>query len=126
MSWKNINFEEDPLHPLRPKMLQIMKTVYQHLDSRSGSTIGGILGRSRRLSYQIDSSNPIEPSIVILKFREGQSDSPAMDTHFMINLNTNRIHDKFKNERFPAPLEILGLGELRRFVRDTVKIDRER
>jgi hypothetical protein len=32
-----------------------------------------------------------------LNLQEGQPDNPAMDTHFMINLNTQQIHDKFQD-----------------------------
>jgi hypothetical protein len=38
-----------------------------------------------------------ELSITILNLQEGQPDNPAMDTHFMINLNTQQIHDKFQD-----------------------------
>jgi hypothetical protein len=36
-------------------------------------------------------------SITILNLQEGQPDNPAMDTHCMINLNTQQIHDKFQD-----------------------------
>ena len=36
-------------------------------------------------------------SIIILNLQEGQPDNPAMDTHFMINLNMQQIHDKFQD-----------------------------
>ncbi|KAG1725822.1 hypothetical protein EDD22DRAFT_853635 [Suillus occidentalis] len=52
--------------------------------------------------------------IYILNLREGESDYPNMDTHFMINLNTMRVHDKFQDHRFPVPQEILSvLGQLK-------------
>jgi hypothetical protein len=38
-----------------------------------------------------------EQSIIIWNPQEGQPDNPAMDTHFMINLNTQQIHDKFQD-----------------------------
>ena len=34
--------------------------------------------------------SPIEPNIVILNLQEEQPDHPAMDTHFMVNLNTHQ------------------------------------
>ncbi|KAG2118640.1 hypothetical protein DEU56DRAFT_138468 [Suillus clintonianus] len=45
-----------------------------------------------------------------------------MNTHFMINLNTMRFHDKFQDHRFSVPQEILSvLGELREYVRRVVR-----
>jgi len=51
---------------------------------------------------------PPEPSIVILNLQEGQPDNPVMDTHFMINLNTQQIHDKFLDVWSIAPADCLG------------------
>jgi hypothetical protein len=83
-----------------------MKAVYRNSDP--AHMVSGIdhWWHSPSLSYQVE-KGAAEPSIVILNFREGQPDHPAMDTHFMINMNTQRIHDKFKDQRFPAPPEIL-------------------
>jgi hypothetical protein len=68
-----------------------------HSTSRLALTHGGILHPCRTKS-----------SIVILNLREGQPDNPAVDAHFMININTKRIHDKFTDQHFPAHTEILG------------------
>jgi hypothetical protein len=44
-----------------------------------------------------------------LNIREGQPDNPAMGkAHFMINLNTQQIHDKFLDMRSAAPTDCLG------------------
>ncbi|KAG2144408.1 uncharacterized protein EDB93DRAFT_1087715, partial [Suillus bovinus] len=76
---------------------------------------------SLSLSYQVEESGR-EPSIVILNLREGQPDQPEMDTHFTINFNTMRFHDKFQDHRFPVPQEILSvLGQLREYVRNIVR-----
>lgn len=49
-------------------------------------------------------------------------DHPSMNTHFMVNLSTRRIHDKFKDERYPAPPEISGvLDEIAQFVQNEVR-----
>ncbi|KAG1728631.1 uncharacterized protein EDB91DRAFT_1161393 [Suillus paluster] len=62
--------------------------------------------RSPTLSYKVHESG------------QGEEDRSHMNTHFVIDLNTMFICDKFKNNRFPAPQEILAsLGELRDYVR---------
>lgn len=60
-----------------------------------------------------------------MNLREGQPDNPAKDTHFMINLNTFWIHDKFKDERFHAPPEISeDLSYLKNYVHQHVRKQR--
>jgi hypothetical protein len=39
---------------------------------------------------------------------QGLPDNPAMDTHFMINLNMQQIHDKFQDMRSAVPTNCLG------------------
>ncbi|KAF9463612.1 hypothetical protein BDZ94DRAFT_1321749 [Collybia nuda] len=104
-----------------------MKTVYRHFHlSKIPLTIDH-WWHSPSLSYQVEQSNPLEPSVIILNLREGLPDHPSMNTHFMINLNTCRIHDKFKDERYPAPPEILEtLGQIKQYVRDSLKAGRKR
>ncbi|KII88165.1 hypothetical protein PLICRDRAFT_41303 [Plicaturopsis crispa FD-325 SS-3] len=119
--WKNIAIDEQPSHPLCPKVLQVMQAVYRQADSLNVPAAIDHWWFSPSISYQVDPAS-LEPSIVIINLREGQPDQPAMDNHFMINLNTKRVHDKFKDERFSAPPEILGvLEEIRTYVVDSVR-----
>jgi hypothetical protein len=62
-----------------------------------------------------------ELSIIILNLQEGQPDNPAMDTHFMINLNTQQIHDKFQDMQSAAPTNCLG--DLQTIRNNSIKFD---
>jgi hypothetical protein len=120
--WRNIsfNFGEGPQN-LQPTVLRIMKAVYRNFDPTHEPADIDHWWHSPSLSYQSD-CGALEPRIIILNLREGQPDNPAMDTHFMINMNTQRIHDKFKDVRFPVPTNILGdLETLRNHVRQMVR-----
>jgi hypothetical protein len=98
-----------------------MKAVYRDFDPVHEPSSIDHWWHSPSLSYQVE-QGASEPSVVILNLREGQPDNPAMDTHFMINLNTQRIHDKFKDVRFAAPADTLGdLETLRNHVRQEVR-----
>ena len=106
--WQNIDVQEDArFRHLCPIVLRVMKAVYHAFDPLHEPTGIDTWWHSPSLSYQVEKGGS-EPSIVILNLREGQPDNPAVDTHFMININTKRIHDKFTDEHFPAPTEILG------------------
>jgi len=117
--WQNIN----DFHSVRPVVCRVMQAVYRSFDSNNGPVTMDHWWNSPSLSYQVD-QGATEPSIVILNLREGEPDYPAMNTHFMINLNTQRIHDKFRDVRFPAPAEILeDLETLRNRVRQEIRAD---
>lgn len=105
-----------------PQVVQVMQCIYTtvHPEHPPPFTVD-CWWHSLSLSYQVEESGR-EPSVVILNLREGESDYPNMDTHFMINLNTMRVHDKFQDHRFPVPQEILSvLGQLREYVRSIVR-----
>jgi hypothetical protein len=121
-NWKNISLEEEEdFHNLRPIVLRVMKAVYRTFDPLHEPSGIDHWWYSPSLSYQVE-QGASDPSIVILNLGEGQPNQPAMDTHFMINLNTLRIHDKFKDERFPAPTDSLGdLEMLKNHVRQQVR-----
>jgi hypothetical protein len=115
--WQNISIGVG----LRPIVLRVMKAVYRNFDPIHEPAVIDHWWHSPSLSYQVE-QGASEPSIVILNLREGQPDNPAMDTHFMINMITQQIHNKFKDERFPTPNEILGdLEILRNHVRQHVR-----
>lgn len=116
--WNNVVFDEED--PMAQTVLRVMQVVYRHFDPfHQPAEIDPWLF-SPSLSYQVDEGSS-EPSIIILNLREGLPDYLAMNTHFMINLNTSRIHDKFKDIRFPCPVEITSeLEELRHIVRSEV------
>ncbi|KAG1881006.1 hypothetical protein F4604DRAFT_1578369, partial [Suillus subluteus] len=103
-------------HSMLPLVVQVMQCIYSTVNpERPPPFTVDNWWHSLSLSYQVDESGR-EPSIVILNLREGEPDQPTMNTHFMINLNTMRVHDKFQDHRFPAPQEILSvLGELREY-----------
>ncbi|KAG0701787.1 hypothetical protein DFH29DRAFT_925377 [Suillus ampliporus] len=119
--WESIIFD-DPTseHAMLPRVVQVMKCIYSTVDpALSPPSTVDTWWHSLSLSYQVGSSGR-EPSIVILNLREGEADDPIMSTHFMINLNTMRVHDKFMNHRFPVPQEILSVLEgLREYVWST-------
>ena len=118
--WQNIN----DFQSVRPVVHRVMQAVYRSFDpDNNGPATMDHWWHSPSLSYQVD-QGATEPSIVILNLREGEPDYPAMNTHFMINLNTQRIHDKFRDVRFPAPAEILeDLETLRNHVRKEIRAD---
>ncbi|KAG1728644.1 uncharacterized protein EDB91DRAFT_1161471 [Suillus paluster] len=121
--WKSIIFDDPSSdHPMLPLVVRVMKCIYSTVDpTRPPPSTVDNWRRSPSLSYKVHESGR-EPSIVILNLREGEEDHPRMNTHFMINLNTMFICDKFKNNRFPAPQEILAsLGELRDYVWSIVR-----
>ncbi|KAG1896755.1 uncharacterized protein F5891DRAFT_575353 [Suillus fuscotomentosus] len=121
--WNSIIFD-DPTsgHPMLPQVVQVMRCIYTAVNpERPPPFTVDIWWHSLSLSYQVQESGR-EPSIVILNLREGEPHQPAMDPHFMINLNTMRVHDKFQDHRFPVPQEILPvLGELKEYVRSIVR-----
>ncbi|KAH7920976.1 hypothetical protein BV22DRAFT_1097271 [Leucogyrophana mollusca] len=130
-SWTSISFDgSEPEQPLQPQILQVMQSVYRNASLPPPFAIDH-WWHSPTLSYQVDDSGQ-EPSIVIINLREGRPDQPGMDTRFMINLNTMRVHDKFQDRRFPAPSDIIQtLHELREYVRSSLRrqhetLDRER
>jgi hypothetical protein len=107
--WENISLDDpqDDYLRLRPIVLRIMKTIYRNFDPAHEPVDIDHWWHSPSLSYQVE-PGASEPSIVILNLREGQPDNPVMDTHFTINLNTQRIHDKFQDMRSAAPADCLG------------------
>jgi hypothetical protein len=109
--WENIDVLEDPR--LRLKVLQVANTVYGSRHLAPPLELDS-WWHYPSLAYQVQDGDATEPDIVILNLCEGQQDFPDMDTHFMCNLNSLRIHDKFKDERFPAPDDTVEiLHELR-------------
>ncbi|KIM86336.1 hypothetical protein PILCRDRAFT_322621 [Piloderma croceum F 1598] len=121
--WKNISLDDpqDDFLRLRPIVLRVMKTVYRNFDPAHEPVGIDHWWHSPSLSYQVE-PGASEPSIVILNLREGQPDNPVMETHFMINLNTQRIHDKLQDVRFAAPADCLGdLETIRNSVRQEVR-----
>jgi hypothetical protein len=122
--WKSDVFDGG-YHPMQSVVLRVMRVVYQHFDPLHKPARIDHWWYSPSLSHQVDAVS-LEPSIIILNLREGQPDYPAMDTHFMINLNTSRIHDKFKDIRYPCPLELgSDLEKLRQYVRRKVAAENE-
>ena len=118
--WKIVVFDGEDEHPMASVVLKVMQAVYRHFDPLRQPMKIDHWWFSPSLSHQVDEGSS-EPKIILLTLREGQPDSPAMDTHFMINLNTSRIHDKFKDVRFPCPVDITPeLEEIRRYVRGKV------
>lgn len=115
--WQNISLDPgEDVHHLRPRVLRITQSVYRQLDP--GRIPHGLdhWWNTPSISYQVE-GDASKPSIVILNLREGQPDCPAIDTHFMINLNTFRIHDKFQDQRYPVPPDAV---EDLTFVKDLV------
>ena len=84
--WQNISIDVG----LRPVVLRVMKAVYRNFDPIHEPAAIDPWWHSPSLSYQVE-QGASEPSIVILNLREGQPDNPAMDTHFMINMNTQQV-----------------------------------
>lgn len=125
----DIDVFEDPRHPLKPKIVEVVKTVYLHFDPvnlRSTMDIIDPWWRSPLLSaYQVDTGHPAA-LMITLNIKEGEQDDAYMSTHFVINLNTLRIHDKFTGEQHPVPLEILGvLEEIVQFMKQEVRARKE-
>ncbi|KAG1769926.1 hypothetical protein EV702DRAFT_1011778 [Suillus placidus] len=109
-------------HSMLPRVVQVMQCIYTTVNPEGPPpfTVDS-WWHSLSLSYQVEESGR-EPSIVILNLREGESDEPIMNTHFMINLNTMRVHDKFQDYRFSVPQEILSvLTQLREYVKSVVQ-----
>jgi len=123
VGWEDIIFD-DPMsgHSMLPQVVRVMQCIYTTVNpERPPPFTVDSWWHSLSLSYQVEESGR-EPSIVILNLREGEPDQPAMNTHFMINLNTMRVHDKFQDYRFPVPQEIVSvLGELREYVRGIIR-----
>lgn len=104
---------------LRQMIRRVMKIVYEHFDPTNMPTddIDG-WWHSPTLLYQIDSSDTTAPSAIVLNLREGQPDPPVMDIHFAINLNTNRIDDKFSGDQFTVPEDASGtLGDIKEYIK---------
>jgi hypothetical protein len=120
-SWQNLVIPAS----LRHKVLQIAQAVYEHAECVDIPSSFDPWWYNPSLSYQVQGDSP-QPSIVILNLREGLAEDPIMNTHFMINMNTFNIHDKFQNERFPVPQEVAEhLQELRQYVVDHVRRKKE-
>jgi len=119
--WQNIQFGELP-GSLRPEVVKIMQSVYLHANPTAPPPSADRWWNDPSIGYQVDGESP-EPSIVILNLREGLSDHPSMNTHFMVNLSMLRVHDKFKNVKFPVPEEAVKSARVvfqyvRRLLRD--------
>src|SRR5262249_39743659 len=78
-SRKSIVFDDDE-HPLAPVVLRIMQCVYRQFHPSRVPVEIDHWWFSASLSYQVDGETQ-QPKI-ILNLREGESDYPAMDTHF--------------------------------------------
>jgi hypothetical protein len=116
--WKSIVFKGGP-HTLAPTVLGVMIAVYQQFDPSRTPYFIDNWWYSPSLSHQVVQLDDgcSEPSIIILNLREGLPSSPSMQTHFMINLNTSIIHDKFKDVRYPCPDDITAdLEVLREYI----------
>ncbi|OAX34199.1 hypothetical protein K503DRAFT_774817 [Rhizopogon vinicolor AM-OR11-026] len=108
--WRNITFTSG--HAMYPLVDQVMQCIYRTVNPRC---------HLPSLSYRENESG-YEPSIVILNLREGSQ----MKTHFMINLNSMNIHDKFEDTRFSIPEEIQSAAtQLREYARKVVREGKE-
>ncbi|OJA16038.1 hypothetical protein AZE42_04290 [Rhizopogon vesiculosus] len=126
--WQSIIFDDDStsVHPMHSLAIQVMQCIYRTVDPTHPppSNADG-WWNSPSLYYQVDQSG-YDTSIVILNLREGMQYPPQMHTHFMINLNTMCVHDKFQDIRFPVPGEICSVAaQLKEYVTALVRERKE-
>lgn len=118
----NIDIEESPL---RPKILQIMKAVYQRYDPINEPRVIDHWSHTAMLSYQPFSFNPWKLHAATLEFIEGRPDQLEMDTRFAIDLTTDSLFDESNDKHLSTPSEVLPLlGELRQYIERKSKAER--
>ena len=107
-----------------PLVVQVMECIYRTADSTHAPSFRPRMDQwySPSLGYKVDHSG-YQPEIVILNLREGIQ----RRNHFMINLITMDVHDKFKKNHFAVPEEVGSAArQLREYVRNLVRERKER
>ncbi|PBK70981.1 hypothetical protein ARMSODRAFT_955722 [Armillaria solidipes] len=95
--WENVPITSS----IKPTVLKIMQSVYQHRNLIVPLQLDRWWNRPC-FTYKVEEDSST-PSAVILEFHEGEPDQPVQRLHFMIFVNQQTVYDGFREEDFAIP-----------------------
>ncbi|KAJ3550394.1 hypothetical protein NM688_g5087 [Phlebia brevispora] len=113
-----IRFDDTCIHALKPAVLRIVRGTYETFDPNNCPITFDSFYHVALLSYEPKSPEDLEPRRIYIIMREGEPGLPDAKVRFVLNVLSNKVHDRVASVFVATPEHIEALLGV---VRDAVR-----